>query len=453
MFKNPELPDSLKIENYKLSNGMRVLICPRPELHRICMLVNVASGCRNERLPGTAHMLEHLIFRGSKQYPSLKELSEAFENVGADFNAYTAREVTSFDVSMPAQSLLPVVLLLGDVLSTPRLQGIAAERDIIREEIIGDYDGDKTLINVDDWIVSLFYGDAGKPIAGDPDDLANITRAEVVAFYEAHYAASNMLLVVAGPIGESKPFIEALEAAFSDIRKKAETWRSRSMPQNYRKAIETGSLVEPRLCIKKYDGATQSELSLGFLCGPTSSPDFSALEMLVRVLDDGMASRLSRRLVEELALVYDAEAFISTTHESTLMQIRASCRHRRACKVIDAIYGLLCEIAEDGVYPEEFERLRNRVVWEHVCMLDGAPQLAQWLSTMKLQNMSCDIRVHCEKLLSVSIDDIRCMAESLIQRRPHITAIVGDIGARGAEEIREVMQSRLRNGEIKITAL
>ncbi len=453
MSKMPELPKALNIENHSLSNGMRVLICQRPELHRICMLVNVASGCRNERLPGTAHMLEHLIFRGSKQYPSLRELSEAFENLGADFNAYTAREVTSFDVSMPAQSLIPVVYLLGDVLSTPKLQGIAAERDIIREEIIGDYDADKTLINVDDWIVSLFYGDAGKPIAGDPDDLANISRAEVMAFYEAHYAASNILIVAAGPVGDSAEFIQALEHAFEPIRANASIWKARNMPECYRSALESGIQVNPRLCIKKYDGATQSELSVGFLCGPTLSQNFSALEMLVRVLDDGMASRLSRRLVEELALVYDAEAFLSTTRESTLMQIRASCRHRRVCKVIDAIYGLLREIAEGGVNCEEFDRLRCRVVWEHEGMLDGAPQLTQWLSTMKLQQMPCDIRVHCENLLAVTVDDIRRMAEDLLTRRPHITAIVGDIGTRGAEEIRSVMQNHLKCNEIKITAL
>ena len=86
-------------------------------------------------------------------------------------------------------------------------------------------------------------------------------------------------------------------------------------------------------------------------------------------------------------------------------------------------------------------------------MLDGAPQLTQWLSTMKLQQMPCDIRVHCENLLAVTVDDIRSMATDLLTRRPHITAIVGDIGTRGAEEIRDVMQSHLKCHKIKITSL
>ena len=72
---------------------------------------------------------------------------------------------------------------------------------------------------------------------------------------------------------------------------------------------------------------------------------------------------------------------------------------------------------------------------------------------MKLQQMPCDIRVHCENLLAVTVDDIQQMAKALLTRRPHITAIVGDIGNRGAEEIRDVMQSHLGCHDIKITAL
>ena len=93
-----ELPESLSPEAFALHNGMTVILCDRPHLHRVFMMLNVSSGCRDENLSGTAHMLEHLIFRGTDAYPSLRALSEAFETRGADFNAFTAREVTSFEI-------------------------------------------------------------------------------------------------------------------------------------------------------------------------------------------------------------------------------------------------------------------------------------------------------------------------------------------------------------------
>lgn len=448
----PSVPDLLNVEAVKLESGMQVLLWRRPELHRVCILLNVAAGARDERLPGTAHMLEHLIFRGSKKYPSLRMLSSAFEEYGADFNAYTAREVTSFDVSMPAESLLPVVDLLGEVMTNPKLTGIAAERDIIREEILSDYDADNTLINVDDWMVRLFYGEAGRPIAGDPDDLAKISSAEVRGFYEAHYAAPNMLLVMAGPIGPSNVLVDAVRKAFSGLNQTYSPWRRRNMTDYYARALAGGPAVEPRLCIKKYDGATQSEALLGFLCGRVDLPDFAPLEMLVHVLDDGMASRLSRRLIEELALVYDAEAFISTTQESTLMQIRVTCRHRRTARVISAVYDLLKEIACSGVERDELIRLQRRVIWENLGMLDNVEQMAQWLSTMKLQNMPCELSVRSRALLAVTDADIRKTAARLLDSTPHITAVVGDLGERAAEEIRSVMQDKL-NKNITLTTV
>lgn len=444
--KMPQLPELPEIERHELSNGMHVMLCRQPWLHKVSVLLNVCAGCRDERLPGTAHLLEHLMFRGTKAHPSLRDLSESFESHGADFNAYTAREVTSFDVSMPVSSVSPVMHLLGECMTSPKLTGITAERDIIREEILSDYDADGSLINVEDLLVELFYGEAGKPIAGDPADLPNLSRQEVQAYYQSHYAASNMLLVMSGNIGKSSDVLPLLEASFGDLPSKASRWRRRDLPDMYRQSLsdETiGCQIAPRLVVKKYDGATQSDVILGFLCGACTSHEFSVLEMLVRVLDDGMASRLSRRLVEELALVYDAESYLSVTQESTLMQIRLSCRHRRVSRLLEAVYGLLQELGQNPVPREELTKLRRRVIWEHIGLLDSSASFAQWVSSMALQQMPCQIDERCRKLLEISAEEISNMARKLLSDKPHIVAIVGDLGEKAATEIKETMTSLL----------
>ena len=448
----PELPRSPEIEDFRLNNGMQVILCRMPGLHRISVLLNVKSGCRDERLPGTAHLLEHLIFRGSQSHPSLRELSEAFETFGADFNAYTAREVTSFDVLMPVESFEPVMHLLGSTMSHPRLTGIAAERDIIREEIISDYDADGSLINVEDLLVSLFYGESGRPIAGDPGDLEKLTKQEVQDFYRAHYAASNMILVIAGPLGQRSDIKVLLEDAFGELPSTHSPWRRRDIPEIYGNALKSGHAPDPRLVVRRYDGATQSDIILGFLCREASHKEFSVLEMLVRVLDDGMASRLSRRLVEELALVYDAEAYLSTTQESTLLQIRVSCRHRRVSRLVESVYQLLREIAETPIPAEELQRLRRRVIWEHLGLLDGVASFCQWVSTMTLQSLPHDIEKRCRRLLSVDADDIRTMAAQLLSDRSHVVAVVGDLGEKAAQDLHHTMSQAL-NQNVTLTLM
>ena len=284
----------LALEFFTLSNGIRVVLHRQPSVHRVSIMLNIGAGCIDERVWGTAHMLEHLMFRGTRKYPSFGAISEAFEQVGADFNAFTAREVTSFDINLPRESVADALMLLGDVMMHAKLTGIVAERDIIREEILADYDDDNALINVDDLMTSLFYGDAGHPIAGNPQDIEKITSKDVRSFYEDHYAADNMLLVCTGAIPPTRDLQQMAESALGQIAPHANRSNRRQMPDIYKNPAPGSPAL---LHIKDYDGATQSDVSLGFLFDGPHSPQLPALEILVRILDDGMASRpISARL-------------------------------------------------------------------------------------------------------------------------------------------------------------
>lgn len=430
----------LALETFKLSNGMRVIAHRQGAVHRASIMLNIGSGCVDESAWGTAHMLEHLMFRGTKRYPSFGAVSEAFECIGADFNAFTARETTSFDISMPRESVAEALALLGDVMMHAKLTGIVGERDIIREEILSDYDDDNALINADDLLTSLFYGDAGHPIAGNPEDIEKITAKDVRAFYEAHYAADNMLLVCTGAIPPTEALQEMAEKALGRIAPQSRRSARRKMPEIYRLQAPA---PDPLIHVKDYDGATQSDVSLGFLFPGPRSPQLAALEILVRILDDGMASRLSRKLVEELAIVYDIEAYLSTALDTTLLQIRTSCRHKRVAKVIDAVYGILSDIAQNGVADDELARVRKRVIWEHEELCDGIARLSQWISAMAMQGMSCDIEARCKALCAVTDGEIRQIAKEAMETRPHIAAIVGEMTDKRAYDLKSRAESRL----------
>lgn len=439
-----ELPEKIHSELIQLANGMQAILCDRPHLHRISIMLNVTSGCRDEKLNGTAHMLEHLVFRGTSEHPSLRALSEAFEKRGADFNAFTAREVTSFELITPPESLAEVLQLLGSAILRPKLTGIAAERDIVREEILADYDTDGHLINEEDLLVNEFYGHAGCPIAGNPEDIDKISKAEVLAYYDQNYRAERMTLVAVGPIADKSAFITMIENAFDGIKRADQPRQMREMKACYRdalQALDSGKpLPAPRLVYALNEGATQSEIAMGYLCNGVHSREFYALSMLVRLLDDGMASRLSRRLVEEMAIVYDAEASLSVTSESTLLQIHASCRHRRVPKLITAIYALLEEIANTPIPADEFERIQHRVVWEHRALLDGGSSLCSWISAMHQQELTIEPTEFCHDLLTVTPDEVTDIAKKLLAARPHLVAIVGELGEKTLDAIKQYVE-------------
>lgn len=424
---------NLPLEYETLENGLKVVISRTPSVHRVSLMLNIWSGSAIEAHRGTAHMLEHLMFRGTKRYPSLSAISEAFELCGADFNASTGRAVTSFDVNMPSESLGQVLDLLGDVMKHPKLTDIGAERDIIREEISSDYDTDGTLISVEDLLGGLFYGEAGHPIAGNPDDLKKITVKAVRDFYASHYTADNMTLVIAGNVGETASLMGQIRGALGDL---PTSTGSKARVQ----ALDAA--MQPQLFVKKFDAAMQSEVTFGFRFEGPGGEDFEALEMLVRLLDDGMASRLSKRLVEELALVYDVEAYLSTLLDTTLLQIHASCRHRRVLKLIDAVYQIFAEIAENGVSERELERVRKRLIWEHEELCDSISRRVQWISAMEESKISYDIAERCRKLTAVTSEQVRSLAKKTLQNQNHAIVIVGNLGDKMIADVTGVMEGR-----------
>lgn len=428
---------NLPLEYETLENGLKVVISRTPSVHRVSLMLNIWSGSAIENQRGTAHMLEHLMFRGTKRYPSLSEISEAFELCGADFNASTGRAVTSFDVNMPSESLGQVLDLLGDVMKHPKLTDIGAERDIIREEISSDYDTDGTLISVEDLLGGLFYGEAGHPIAGNPDDLKKITVKAVRDFYVSHYTADNMTLVIAGNVDETPVLMRQIRDALGDLP------TASSGKKGSARALQ--SSMQPQLFIKKFDAAMQSEVTFGFRFEGPGGKDFEALEILVRLLDDGMASRLSKRLVEELALVYDVEAYLSTLFDTTLLQIHASCRHRRVLKLIDAVYQIFGEIAENGVSERELERVRKRLIWEHEELCDSVSRRVQWISAMEESRISYDILERCRKLTGVTSEQVRELAKKTLQNQNHAIVIVGNLGDKMVADVTEVMEGRCQH--------
>ena len=125
------------------------------------------------------------------------------------------------------------------------------------------------------------------------------------------------------------------------------------------------------------------------------------------------------------------------------MQIRLSCRHRRVSRLVDAVYGLLGELSCEPVSETELDRLRRRVIWEHYGLLDGVAPFSQWVSTMHLQGLPCDIGEHCRRLLAVDATSISRMASKLLHERAHLVAIVGDLGDRAVAEIGEKMTQML----------
>jgi predicted Zn-dependent peptidase len=424
----PRLPEALPLRCEKLPNGATLLICPLPDLHRVSLSVSFGTGSRDEpeALSGVSHLIEHLMFRGTPEYPSLRALSAAFEDIGGNINGFTSREQTSYETLLPPESLAEGVELLSQMVLSPRLLGLESERDIIREEILSDYDEDGRLINVDDLLMEeLFEGPLGRAIAGTPESLARIGRGAVRQYYQSQYCGPNAVIALVGRIDLEDP-VAVLAQAFDALRP--------SVPR-HRDAFCALPSPKPRLHLRRYDGATQTELAFGVRTVGQDESSYPAVELALRILDDGLASRLPHRLIDELGLVYDVEAFSASTREAAMCELRLACRHRRVGRVLEELLGVLRRLADHLVSEEELERAKRRILWEHQALLDRPAPLAQWLTSIAHRGVLADPRQRCLRLLEVSAEAIREAAQQIFFGRAQRVVLVGELGPQALRRV------------------
>src|SRR3954447_6442274 len=163
----------------------------------------VQTGSRDEepRISGSSHFLEHLLFKGTKTR-SARDIAEAFDAVGGDVNAFTAKEYTCFYSRVLDRDLPMAVEFLADMLqhSVIKAADLDAERQVILEEINMHED------TPDDLIHDLFNETLwarhplGRPVLGTVQSINGMNRDQVLRFYRGHYTPANLVVAAAGNV-------------------------------------------------------------------------------------------------------------------------------------------------------------------------------------------------------------------------------------------------------------
>jgi predicted Zn-dependent peptidase len=181
-----------------LPNGLEIIAQPMPAAQSIAVSVMVRAGARQDRQPGSAHFLEHMLFKGSVGLSAL-ELSTAFDALGAHANAFTSHEMTTYTASaLPNRQNELIALLLGMMQPRLDLTDIELERQVILEEI-ELYRDDPMAIALE-FSAAHYFGQhpLGRPVIGTKNSVEQTTRTDLSSYLEAHYTTSNMVLAVCG---------------------------------------------------------------------------------------------------------------------------------------------------------------------------------------------------------------------------------------------------------------
>ncbi len=351
-----------------LANGLRVVVAPQPQLHRAHVALYVRVGSRFETPPtnGLSHFLEHMLYRGTPSLETAHEVNHAFESLGGYLYAATQTDFGVFSVTLPSESIATASNLFGEVLAQPTFKDIEIEKGIVCEEILEDLDDEGRQVDADNLTRQMIYPThaLGYTITGDEERVRSFTLPMLRTHHARHYNASNSVLAFSGDV-DPDACLELAEKAFGQLPK-GEAVVTAAPTHHQKKA---------RLDIVE-NVSSQTELRVCFRAVPERSEHRAAMDMLMRIIDDGMSTRLYHRICDSKGLCYDVGASFDGYEDDGVLDFAAGVQHARTSVVTKEILELLCDLAKTGPTEAEVEKARRRNAWEMRTIFDSPEDLA-----------------------------------------------------------------------------
>ena len=419
--KNPVINepgmDDPVLDQRTLANGMRLLTAPMPHTRSATIALYVGAGSRYEHpdQAGVSHIVEHLCFKGSEQWPTAVQISEAIEGVGGVLNAGTDRELTVYYAKV-ARNHLPLALrLICDMVLRPRFDAaeMEKERNVILEELasVEDSPGQMAEVVLD----RLLWPDQalGRDVAGTPESVRSIPLAAASDYRRNQYTPANTLISVAGAIDTDE--VEALATQAT------EDWDFGS-PRDWERARPSDDAPRIGLHHKEIE---QAHLMLGFPGLSAQDPDRFALSLLMGALGDGMSSRLFVSLREDLGLAYDVHAFSSSLMDTGAAAIYLAVDPDNAMQALEATMAELSRIRE-GIPAPELHKILEYTKGRMLLNMEDTRAVSAWYGGQALlldRTRSVDEVV--ADLEAVTQDDLVRVAETLIRDDCFRLSLVG----------------------------
>lgn len=352
---------------HTLKNGLRVVCVEMPHLHAAELAIYLKVGGRNDPpgREGLSHFLEHLLFRGTAEYPSSLAIESAFEAVGGAPNAATDAESTYYYSRVHPDSIRRGMEIFASMLMKPLFDGIEIEKRIITEEAREDLNEQGEEVNPDTIVSRMLWPrhPLGMPTIGTLESIAAIERSDVEGHLKNYYIPSNAVLVVSGPV-KNRAVIAAATDCFG-------AWPDGVLP-----AVPPVTLRQfaPQIrCVQ--DSDSQMNLQLAFLGFARDDRRFMALRFLRRILAGGGSSRLHLRLREELGIIYSVDGAIGAYDETGCLAFDLSTAPDTLIPAVEAALEELARIVATPVPGEELERIRTSYIFDLEFSRDSAYEL------------------------------------------------------------------------------
>ncbi len=358
------------LDRTQLDNGLNILLAPNRHAPVVAVQAWVGVGAAVERAreAGLAHVLEHMLFKGTRRR-GVGEIAKAVEGAGGEINAWTSFNETVFHVVLASRYFDTALDVLADALQNPSFDPleIEREREVILEEIKHSRDDPMRRVAQNLFATAYTRHPYRRPVIGSADVVRSVTRRQLVDFLATWYVPNNMTLVVAGDF-DPRRARRKIAARFGKMRSRPLKRRTRREPRQQ----------ATRISIQTQD-VSEAHLALGFHIPSLKNPDTAALDLAAIVLGQGESSRLSAAVLRDRELVTSIYSYVHTLRDRGLFVVSALLRPENLKPAAAAIAAEVYRLADDEIGYAELDKARHAVEADTVYQVETAQGVARKL--------------------------------------------------------------------------
>lgn len=407
------------VEVTTLSNGIRVITEQMPHVRSVSMGIWIGTGSRRENAEenGISHFIEHMVFKGTKNR-SAEEIARSVDSIGGGLDAFTAKEMVSYNTKVLDEHLPLAFDVLADLVRNPlfREDDIEKEKGVILEELKMEVDNPEYLLH--EIFSSNFWKDhpIGKPILGTKDTVQKFHREMLHEYYTRIYSPANILITAAGNLRHDH-IVELTRSHFEGLR------ITEAVPE------DRSPVPHARLVFRNKSSLEQTHLYLGVPSYALPHEDRFVCYVLNTLLGGGMSSRLFQNIREKQGLAYAVYSELNMYRDAGCLAIYAGTSLESARKVVDSIMHEFRDLKENLVSAEELRRAKDHLKGSFMLGLESTSSRMGNLARQELyfkRFFSLDDMV--ESIEKVTAEEVQRLAREFFEAKNITLAVLGNLG-------------------------
>ncbi len=401
-----------------LSNGLRVITEKIPSVRSITLGVWIDVGSRNETKDenGVSHLIEHMLFKGTKKRTS-KEIAASLESIGGSLNAFTSKEQTCYLARILDEHLDTAVDVLADITCNATLTpaNLVREKKVICEEIVESYETPSDRIH--DLFAHSYWGDnqIGRPILGELDNIKAMPRAKIMKYLKNNYKSESVVIAASGSVSHNK-LVKLVKEKFTFPDGKAEQFESAGRMQ------EQTVLVTP-------NENNQIHLCLGYPGVEYASRDkLTALAMHVS-LGGGMSSILFQKIREEKGFAYTVFTFLDIYRDAGIFGAYLATDKKNLQAAVDISLKQIEKLKKKRLTEDALDKVKAQLKGQ---LTIGMESTSSRMNRLARNEIMLGIYNPLKKTLKdidrITTSDILSLSNSLFDRSKLALAVLGPVG-------------------------